>query len=139
MRLLPISMASVAQRGSLNHNQPRHPPLTRLVGSLRPARQNAPISRLHSFFRTISCSMRRYSERSATNFFTFHRAAAVTPTARSPYPRILSLPGLEGLFADPQLSADLRGLLSAFRLPERLQLLLLGVPLPRHLRSSWSV
>ena len=48
---------------------------------------------------------------------------------------MLPFPGVEGMFADPdpQLRADFCGLLSAFRLPERLKNLLLGVTLPRHL------
>src|SRR5215831_18475109 len=67
---LRIPMALVSQGGACQWHPPRHPALTDLIRRVRPADQRPPVSRPYSLFRTISCSMCRSSERSATSRFS---------------------------------------------------------------------
>src|SRR6185503_16266804 len=82
-RLLRITMPLIPQRGPRHRQQPRDPALTDLIGRLRPAGQHTPVPRPYSFFRTISCSRCRSSERSATSRFSLVFSSRTCRNSRS--------------------------------------------------------
>jgi hypothetical protein len=81
-----------------------------------------PLPRLYSFFRTISCSMCRLSDRPATNLVVLFAQLPQLTQFVQRRATVLFLPHVKRRFTDPMLAADICHALATFGLVQRPQI-----------------